>query len=144
MSPDHLFPWPVSFTHSSQLEEVFHLAAKFEGEVSHVLVQEDVGNEFDVRAWMARPPVVGRDGAPVALDGNGVFSRLKPNSQYRLESTGTRKKVDVPSDAPEAGGLSSMNVKMLDCDEDVSSKAMSCGCQVGKPCESCSAFQRAG
>eukprot|EP00966_Prymnesium_polylepis_P109428 2532872-Prymnesium_polylepis.2 len=118
-----------------QLEEVFHMSKGFEGAVSHELVQEDVGNTFDVRVWTARPQVAGRDGPPAAPDGGGVFSRLKPNCQYRLECKGTRKKKEVVSAGPSLGGAFA-NVKLRDED---SATDQLCTCQVGKICPACAA-----
>ena len=40
------------------LEKAVGMSALYEGAASHVLAQEDVGNQMDVRAWMARPAVL--------------------------------------------------------------------------------------
>ena len=118
------------------------MATHFEGAASHSLVQEDVGNTFDVRAWMKRPQVSGRDGTPLAPDGDGAFSRLKPNCQYRLESSGTRKVV-VASAGPVAGSFSGSfaNVTLRE-EASLEDKAM-CTCVVGKVCATCAALSGA-
>ena len=120
-----------------QIDEVFKLSDHYEGPITFVLVQEDVGNNFDVRAWLARPRVSGRDGPPRAPDGGGIFSRLTPNCQYRLDVTGTRKANSVGGDA--AANLGSALKKSLMLYEEAAGapeEKSSCSCLWGNPCVS--------
>ena len=122
---------------SLQIDEVFKLSENYEGLITYALVQEDVGNNFDVRAWLARPRVSGRDGPPKAPDSGGIFSRLTPNCQYRLNVNGTRKAESTALDVSTAsvrGGLGSLKL----C-EDVAvaiEEKSSCSCLFGNPCVS--------
>lgn len=118
------------------------MSKHFEGEVSYALVQEDVGSTLDVRVWMARPPVAGRDGVPLSPDAAGVFSRLVPECQYRLEAQGTRKKVVALSSATRAVGSlagSFANVQLREHDAHAAPNDKLCACQVGKVCAACQA-----
>ena len=119
------------------LEKAFGVAALYEGAVSYLLVQEDVGTLMDVRAWMARPAVTDRDGSPAAPDGEGVFSRLKPDAQFRLTTQGTRKKVEEPVAGAVLGGAFG-KLGLMD-EDDAGMVGLQCGCQVGKPCGQCTA-----
>ena len=83
------------------------MSNNYEGAVSHALVQEDVGNTFDVRSWTARPQVAGRDGPSLAPNDSGVFSRLEPNCQYRIVSKGTRNP-EALSASPDTHGAAAM------------------------------------
>jgi hypothetical protein len=114
--------------------------------VSHTLVQEDVGTTYDVRAWMARPPVVGRDGPPRAPDAAGIFSKVTPDCQFRLEAKGTRKsQEEAPATGAAVLGGIFGNVQLRD-EDDAGMMALQCSCQVGKPCGQCAAtaFTKAG
>ena len=118
------------------LEKAFALSALYELGVTHALVQEDVGTHMDVRAWMARPAVTDRDGPKLMPDATATFIQLKPDAQYRLECHGTRKKVETPKAGVELGGAFG---KLGLLDDDAGMVALTCGCQVGKPCGACTA-----
>jgi len=123
--------------------QVFRISASHEGPFTHVLVQEDVGNNFDVRVWMARPRVVGRDAPSKRPDASGCFIGLKPNCQYRLDVvTGTRRE-DSPVAArasPAAVGGLIRGMAALHDDmplmEDRAYHGASCSCLWGNPCVS--------
>ena len=118
-------------------ERIFQLPALFEGAVSYALVQEDVGSQMDVRIWVTRPPVEGRDGPPSSPDSSGCFCRLKPDAQYRLEATGTRRKLEPQVAGTTLGGAFG-KVGLLE-EDDAAMVALTCTCQVGKPCGNCTA-----
>ena len=122
------------------MEEVFHVSTHYEGAVQPVLVPEDVGSIFDVRVLMARPAVEGRDGPPRPPDDEGIFTKLTPNTQYRLECKGMLKKVEavISGGTPAVGGGAFANVKLRD--DDMSGDSM-CTCVVGKVCAACAGAQ---
>ena len=120
-----------------ELEEIFQIPKLFDGTVSHSLVQEDVTNTFDVRAWMARPQVVGCDGPPKAPE-EGIFSHLTPNCQFRLETNGKRMAAAPVVEAGTGFSGAFANLKLLE-EDDVGIKGFQCTCQVGKPCGQCAA-----
>ena len=123
------------------LEAILDLRRKFKGGIRHTLVQEDVGTTCDVRTWMARPQVVGRDGEPITPDA-GLLSRLTPDCQYRLSVEGTRRE-EAPAVAGAKLGGAFANIQLRDEDESAMA-ALQCSCQVGKPCGRCTATMFGG
>ena len=125
-------PAPPSPAACAQMEEQFRLSDDFVGRLSCVLVEEDAGQNFEARAWMARKRVYGRDGPARAVDASGGFSRLKPNSQYRLEVSGTRRESHTPSDGAWQRGPTLPEQDTCAIVED----RASCSCLWGSPCAS--------
>ena len=68
---------------------------------------------------------------------DGVFSRLKPDAQFRLTTQGTRKKVEEPVAGAVLGGAFG-KLGLMD-EDDAGMVGLQCGCQVGKPCGQCTA-----
>ena len=120
------------------VDDVFQISPAYEGAYTYMLVQEDVGNSFDVRAWMARPRVVGRDGAPKRPNDRGIFSHMKPNCQYRLEVMSGTRRDEALATVHTALGREGLlkGVTVLHDDAALMEDASSCSCLWGNPCVS--------